>query len=95
MNYRQPSVSCVQSSLFGEPSTVHLIAAALLRRVIWSYVHLIEHADLGAEPMLELEFDQTLGGNPALQRWHMWLSADWCGSGTGVVRRVVWAAKSE
>ncbi len=61
MNYRQPSASCVQSSLFGEPSTAHLIAAARLRRVSWSYAHLIEHADLGAEPMLELEFDQTLG----------------------------------
>ena len=61
MNYRQPSASCVQSSLFGEPSTAHLIAAARLRRVSWSYVHLIEHADLGAEPMPELEFDQTIG----------------------------------
>ena len=61
MDYRQPSASCVQSSPFGEPSTAPAIAAARLRRVIWSYVHLIEHADLGAEPMLELEFDQTLG----------------------------------
>ncbi len=61
MNYRQPSASCVQSSLFGEPSTAHLIAAARLRRVSSSYVHLIEHADLGAEPLPELEFDRTLG----------------------------------
>ena len=61
MNYRQPSASCVQSSLFGEPSTAHLIAAARLRRVSWSYVHLIEHADLGADPIPELEFEQTLG----------------------------------
>ena len=59
MNYRQPSASCVQSSPFGEPSTVLAIAAARLRRVSWSYVHLIEHADLGAEPIPELEFDQT------------------------------------
>ena len=61
MDYRQPSASCVQSSLFGEPGTASAIAAARLRRVSWSCVHLIEHADLGAEPMLELEFDQTLG----------------------------------
>ncbi len=61
MNYRQPSASCVQSSPFGEPSTVLAIAAARLRRVSWSYVHLIEHGDLGAEPIPELEFDQTLG----------------------------------
>ena len=61
MNYRQPSASCVQSSLFGEPSTAHLIAAARLRRVRWGYVHLIEHADLGVEQFPELEFDQTLG----------------------------------
>ena len=61
MDYRQPSASCVQSNLFGEPGTVPAIAAARLRRVSWSYVHLIEHGDLGAEPMLELEFDQTLG----------------------------------
>ena len=59
MNYRQPSASCVQSSLFGEPSTAPAIAAARLRRVSWSYAHLIEHADLGADPIPELEFDQT------------------------------------
>ena len=61
MNYRQPSASCVQSSPFGEPGTAPAIAAARLRRVSWSYVHLIEHGDLGAEPIPELEFDQTLG----------------------------------
>ena len=61
MNYRQPSASCVQSSLFGEPGTAPAIAAARLRRVSWSYVHLIDHADLGAEPIPELEFDQKLG----------------------------------
>ncbi len=61
MNYRQPFASCVQSSPFGEPSTVLAIAAARLRRVSWSYVHLIEHADLGAEPIPEMEYDQTLG----------------------------------
>ena len=61
MNYRQPSATCVQSSPFGEPGTAPAIAAARLRRVSWSYVHLIEHADLGAEPIPELEFDQTLG----------------------------------
>ncbi len=61
MNYRQPSASCVQSSLFGEPSTAHLIAAARLRRVSWSYAHLIVHADLGAESIPELEFAKTLG----------------------------------
>ena len=61
MDYRQPSASCVQSSLFAEPSTAPAIAAARLRRVSWSYAHLIEHADLGAEPIPELEFDQTLG----------------------------------
>ena len=61
MNYREPSASCVQSNLFGEPSTAPAIAAARLRRVSWSYAHLIEHADLGAEPIPELEFDQTLG----------------------------------
>ena len=61
MDYRQPSAGCVQSSLFGEPGTVPAIAAARLHRVSWSYVHLIEHADLGAEPIPELEFDQKLG----------------------------------
>ena len=61
MNYRQLSASCVQSRLFGEPSTAPAIAAARLRRVSWSYAHLIENADLGAEPIPELEFDQTLG----------------------------------
>ena len=61
MNYRQPSASWVQSNLFGEPGTVPAIAAARLRRVSWSYAHLIEHAELGAEPIPELEFDQTLG----------------------------------
>ena len=49
----------MQSRLFGEPSTAHLIAAARLRRVSWGYVHLIVHADLGADPIPELEFDQT------------------------------------
>ncbi len=61
MNYRQPSASCMQSSLFGEPSTAHLIAAARLRRVSWSYAHLVEHADLGTESIPELEFAKTLG----------------------------------
>ena len=32
-----------------------------LPRVCWSYVRLIEPASLGAEPIPELEFDQTLG----------------------------------
>ena len=61
MNYRQPSAICVQSSLFGEPGTVPAIAAARLRSVSWSYMHLIDHADLGADPIPDLEFDQTLG----------------------------------
>ncbi len=61
MNYREPSASCVQSNLFGELSTVLAIAAARLRRVSWSYAHLIEHANLGADPIPELEFDQAFG----------------------------------
>ena len=36
----------------------------------------------------------TASGNPALQKWHMRRTADWCGSGAGSVWRVVWAAKS-
>ena len=61
MNYRQPSAICVQSSLFGEPGTAPAIDVACLPRVSWSYAHLIAHANLGAEPIPELEFDQTLG----------------------------------
>ena len=39
---------------------VDISAAARLRRVSWSYAHLIDHPDLGAEPIPDLEFDQTL-----------------------------------
>ena len=97
MNYRQPSASCVQSSLFGEPGTVPAIAAACLPRVSWSYAHLIdhadliEHADLGAELIPELEFDQALRWKsravemaPAAARGLVWIRR-WRVAVTGVV----------
>ena len=31
----------------------------------------------------------------SLETWLARRNVDWCGSGTGVVRRVVWSAKSE
>ena len=90
MNYRQLSASCVQSRLFGEPSTAHLIAAARLRRVSWGYVHLIVHADLGVEQFPELEFDQTLGCQTcavkmahAAERGLVWIR-HWRGVASGV-----------
>ena len=90
MDYRQPSASCVQSSPFGEPSTAPAIAAARLRRVSWSYAHLIEHADLGADPIPELEFEQTLGWKScaveiahAAERGLVWIRR-WRGAASGV-----------
>ncbi len=94
MNYRQPYASCVQSSLFGEPSTAPAIAAARLRSVNWSYAHLIEHADLGAEPIPELEFDQTSGWKScavemahAAERGLVW-TRRWLGAVSGVVCQI-------
>ena len=53
-------------------------------------MHLIEHADLGAEPMLELEFDQTLGWKSCAvemahvaERGVMWIRR-WRGAASGV-----------
>ena len=51
-------------------------------------------AGVDTEPAPNCCLIRHWGGNPALKRWHMRRSADWCGSGAGVVRRVVWAAKS-
>ena len=52
-------------------------------------------AGTDAEPIPELEFDQTLGFKSALRKWHTRRSVGgWVGAGAGRVRWALWTANA-